>query len=335
MAHIFVPFTLSFALAYILNPVIANFEARGLRREVTVTAFYLCAGLAAVLLAGSLLRIAAEELAGLEERLPAALEQARRLPLNWQAKLAGYWPGGAVILSRWDANASAARLFEQAQNIPGYLLGILPLLSMFFLIPFISFFLLVEGPRPIDRLIQACPSRYVEQILHLISEIDASLGNYLRGLVVIAVAIAGASYLGLLILGVDQALMIALISGISSFVPYLGAVAGASIGGLIAAFQFGSVTAGLKVVLLFLLIRLADEAFLQPFVARFSFKLHPLVLLFTFMLGGELFGFIGLIFAVPAACVIKALFQAMWSWYSSAGRLVAPQIIDEAVVPYT
>lgn len=332
--HILVPFALSFALAYILNPLIANFEIRGLRREFTVVIFYLAAIAAAVLLAGGILNIAAEELKTLEQELPAILERARQLPLNFQTHLAAYWPGGAELAGHWDAKTYAAQILERAQNVPGYLMGILPLLSLLFLVPFISFFLLIEGPKPIAGLIQACPSRYVEQVLHLISEIDASLGNYLRGLVVIAAAIAGASFLGLLILGVNQALIIALLSGLSSFVPYLGAVVGAVLGGVIAAFQFGTMGAGLKVALLFVMIRLADEAFLQPFVARYSFKLHPLALLFTFMLGGELFGFVGLLFAVPAACVVKALFRVIWSWYSSETRLRAPEILDETVVPY-
>src|SRR5207248_4074409 len=193
----------------------------------------------------------------------------------------------------------------------------------------------MDGPASLERMIQRCPSRYVEQALHLVSEIDHSLGAYLRGLVLVAVALTLASFAGLWALGVNQAFWIAVLSGVSSFVPYLGAIVGMIVGGLMASFQFGAVTAGLKVVLLFLLIRLGDEMFLQPFIAKRSVHLHPLIFLFTFMTGGELFGFIGLVFAVPVACVIKALVEVGWSWYSSESRWRVAEEADQATVPFT
>lgn len=109
---------------------------------------------------------------------------------------------------------------------------------------------------------------------------------------------------------------------------------GALVGGTVAAIQFSSLTAGFKVVLLFTAIRLADESFLQPSIARYSVRLHPLIFLFSLMAGGELFGFVGLLFAVPAACVIKSLLQVSWDWYLSEvdwkGTIASPPAI-----PYT
>lgn len=331
--HVLIPFALSFALAYVMNPLITFFEVRGLRRSVVVAVLYLLALAAAVLAANTLISVVSGELTLLKTELPGYIARSRHFLENFQVQIARRLPYGSLIAGQ-VGESLIGPLVEGAQNLPGYLIGLVPLLSLLFLVPFIAFFLMIDGSNIIGGSIQACPSRYVEQGLHLLSEIDTSLGNYLRGIVIVAAAIAAASFVGLVLLEVNQALAIAVLSGVSSFVPYLGAAMGAVVGGLVATFQFGSAAAGLKVVALFIGIRLADEAFLQPVIAKHSVHLHPLVFLLSLMIGGEVFGFIGLVFAVPMACVLKALFKVGWSWYSSEARLVA-QTVDAAAIPYT
>jgi predicted PurR-regulated permease PerM len=332
---VLIPFALACTAAYVLNPLANACEVRGLRRQAVVVTAYIVALAALVLLAGRLVPLLGREFASLQDAAPAYAGRLKLSLLEMQRRLIEQAPFAAEQIRHLDANKALGRALELTQNLPSYLLSFFPLLSFLFLIPFISFFLLLDGSSSIDRMIQRCPSRYVEQALHLVSEIDHSLGAYLRGLVLVAVVLTIASYLGLIALGVNQAFWIAVLSGVSSFVPYLGAIVGMIAGGLAAAFQFGSAVAGLKVVLLFLLIRLADEILLQPYIAKHSVHLHPLVFLFTFMTGGELFGFIGLLFAVPVACVIKALINVGWSWYSTEARLAVDDAADVSVVPFT
>jgi predicted PurR-regulated permease PerM len=331
---VLIPFALAFAAAYILNPLAAAAEVRGLRRPVVVVIAYALVAGALALAANSLVPLAVDELSSLQQEAPA---YAARLKLSWldfRRVAAERLPFAAQRIEKADPGVVVAPLLETASNLPSYVMSAFPLLSLLFLIPFISFFALLDGPASIDSLIQRCPSRYVEQAMHLFSEIDRSLGAYLRGLIVIATAIGAASYVGLKVIGVNQAFWISLLAGVSSFVPYLGAVVGMVVGGLVAAFQFGTMVAGLKVVLLFLVIRLADEMILQPYIAKHSVHLHPLLFLFTFLTGGELFGFIGLLFAVPVACVIKALLNVAWSWYSSEAHWTLEES-DAPLAPYT
>ncbi|MFA6004198.1 MAG: AI-2E family transporter [Elusimicrobiota bacterium] len=328
------PFLLSFALAYILTPMIDAMETRGIRRFHIVLGFYLGAALFLYLLVQYLLPIVSLEISRLQANSPAYMAKAQHIASDLQVRAAKRIPHTGLPLEQLIGRALASAS-EQLQYLPSYLLGLFPLLSLFFLVPFITFFLLLDGPDIISAGIQACPSRYVEQAIHLISEIDASLGNYLRGILIVALAITGASYLGLLIMDVNSALAIALLSGVSSFVPYLGAIMGAVVGGTAAFMQFGKVTAGLKVVLLFFGIRLADEAFLQPFIAKYSVHLHPLMFLLALIVGGEMFGFMGLVFAIPAACVIKALLKVVWEWYLSQSRMKGHAPRACVSVPYT
>src|SRR5439155_22901166 len=130
-------------------------------------------------------------------------------------------------------------------------------------VPFITFFLLIDAKHSINGMIQACPSRYVEQILYLISEIDSSLGNYLRGILIEAVAVTVAAFIGLLALDINHSFAIAILTGLSSFVPYLDAAIGATVGRVAALIQFGTMASVLKVLILFAGIRFTDDWLVQ------------------------------------------------------------------------
>ncbi|HAZ08079.1 MAG TPA: hypothetical protein DCZ01_06060 [Elusimicrobia bacterium] len=331
--EVLTPFVLAAAFAYVVNPIITSFEAHGARRSILVAGGYLlavCLGAASYAGLKPLIR---EQFERLGADAPVYLRQIQKLADVQQAKLSRRLPLPPKVAQRALESMMGTGL-EKLQNIPSHLFGLVPLFAHALLIPFIGFFFLLDGPNGFASLIQAVPSRYVEQAIHLTSEIDTALGNYLRGIIIVALAITAASFAGLFLMGVDNAVAIAILSGVSSFVPYLGAVMGAVVGGGMALYQFGSLWAGVKVVVLFAGIRLADEIFLQPIIARHSVHLHPMVFLLALILGGEMFGFMGLVFAIPAACILKALLKVSWSWYASETGLEAPRD-PGAGVPYT
>lgn len=332
--HVLIPFFLSFALAYICNPVISALESRGLRRQQMVLAAYLSVAVLIYVGGNWLMPIITREVDNLQLNAPDYLKSAQNAGGRLQSYLAQHLPHGKQAVEHMTTNLYGP-ILENLQSLPTLLLGLFPLLSLFFLVPFITFFLLIDGPDMIASGIQECPSRYVEQALHLISEIDTSLGNYLRGIIIVALAIAAASFTGLMAMGINYALGIALLSGVSSFVPYLGVIMGSLVGFTVAFFQFGTPFAGLKVIALFFGIRMADEMLLMPFISKHSVHLHPLVFLLSLMIGGEVFGFIGLVFAIPAACIIKALAKVSWAWYSSETGLHGLDGYDATSIPYT
>ena len=328
-----VPFVLSFAVAYLANPVIAMFEGRGFRRDQTVLGLYLVIAGVISVSANFIVPAVATELALLQTQVPLYLHRAQDYLVHLQSQLAHRVPFGQALIQHVSLRMYEP-LMEHLQNIPKYLLGVVPLLSLLFLVPFIAFYILMDASRLIQQAIQACPSRYVEQALHLVCEVDESLGNYLRGVVIEALAVACAAFAGLTLLGVDYALAIAALSGVANVVPYAGPALGMLVGGLVAGFQFKSVAAGLKVVALFTGIRVADDALLQPVISRHAVNLHPLVYLLALMVGAEIFGFVGLLFVVPAACVVKVLLRLVWDWHlsGSAARLTPAA---QARIPYT
>lgn len=331
--HALTPFLLAAAFAYVLNPVVTYFEARGLRRAHLVIAGYLAVLALSVMAYAGLKSMVRTEAELFQIRAPAYLAQVQRMARTQQAQLTRKLPLPPAVAEHALSSALGGGM-HALQELPSRFLSLLPFLAHALLVPFIGFFFLLDAPAGVEHGIQLLPSRHVEQAIHLLSEIDTALGNYLRGIIIVAAAITIASFLGLFVMGVDNAIAIAVLSGASSFVPYLGAIVGALVGGGMAFYQFGTLAAGLKVVTLFVGIRLADEIFLQPIIAKHSVHLHPMVFLLALVLGGEMFGFLGLVFAIPAACILKALVQVTWSWYSSE-RGLPPQAADGAPVPYT
>jgi len=330
---VLIPFALSFSLAYLVNPIINHFQARGLRRDHMVLTLYLAIAGAITCAANWIFPATINELSLLQSKVPIYLKQSQQILHTLQSEAARRLPFAEPLIDHWNLKLYEP-LTEQLPKLPSYLLGLFPLFSLIFVVPFITFFLLSDSDKMLRRVIQLCPSRYVEQALHLLSEVDTSLGNYIRGVLIIVLAIGLSSYVGLRLLGVEYALAVATLAGASSLIPYLGAVLGAVVGGLVAFAQFRRATVPLQVLLLFLGIRLADEALIQPLVAKHTVKLHPLFFLLALMVGGKLFGFVGLLFAVPAACVLKALLKVAWDWYASEAQIASDIPPYDPTTPY-
>ncbi|MDP3542609.1 MAG: AI-2E family transporter [Elusimicrobiota bacterium] len=331
--HALAPFLLAAAFAYVLNPLVNRFEARGLRRTQLVVMGYLAAAALGLGAYAGLKSLIVSETELFQTRAPAYLSQLQKTVYAQQKELVKRLP-----LPPQEAEQALQSALGGAiavlQNIPSHLLSLLPFLAHLLLVPFIGFFFLLDGPGGVERGIQLCPSRYVEQALHLLSEVDTVLGNYLRGLVIVVTVIFVVSFFGLVALGIDNALFIAAIAGVSSVVPYFGLAMGVLVGGAMAAYQFGTFLAAMQVAALFIGIRIVEETLIQPIIARHSLHMHAMTNLFALIVGGATFGFLGLVFAVPAAGILKALVSVTWSWYASErGLALGPA--DGAAVPYT
>jgi len=328
------PFVLAAAFAYVLNPAVAYFEARGFRRLHLIVAGYLAAGALGFLVYVGVKSFVVNETIRLGANAPLYLKNLQKLAGVLELKLTRKLPLPPNVSAKALDSAVGAAL-ERLQDLPSQALGLLPLLLHGLLVPFIGFFFLLDASDGMGGLIQSAPSRYVEQAIHLLGEIDASLGGYLRGMLITGAVIGAVSFVGLVLLDVDNALAISALSGVCSVVPYMGAVIGILVGGAMAWYQFGTFWAFVKVALFFVGVRVADEILLQPVISKHSVHLHPMVNLLVLVLGGETFGFMGLVFAVPAACILKALIKVGWSWYASESGFELPPGAACEAVPYT
>ena len=329
---VLLPFLIAFLVAYVSNPLVNWFQSRGFRREVAVILIYGAVALVVSVLADPLRRVLESDMKRLQTQAPLDVTQAKHMISVFRDRLSARLPFGGSLLESWSA-VLYAPLIRRVQSVPKYFLAMLPIITYVFLVPVLSFYFLMDAPRAQGRLIQLCPSHYVEQLLHLLDEVDVIVGKYLKGVMLEACVVALLLATGLRFLGVHYFVAIAALAGVGCLVPYLGVLVSMGFGVLVAAFQFQSVWAGIKVAVLFASVKVADDVFLSPLLP--STSLHPVVFLLSLMIGGKLFGFGGLLLAIPIVSIARSLVKIMWLWYVSSAGLGTVAVTSALRVPYT
>jgi predicted PurR-regulated permease PerM len=329
---VLLPFIMAAALAYLLNPLVNWFEIRGMRRPPVVGLVFLVLLTTATLGSYVVASVMAQEAQKATRQMPVYVQRAETLLA--QLRRAAVSPQAAQtaplhqfpMLQRLIANRPLLDyVSEKGRTWPNQIVdkmaflasGILPLLEMAFLVPFVAFFLMLESHRLRDGLLGLVPPRYVEMTLNLLIEMDNALGNYLRGIFLEALCVACMAFVGFWIIDLDYALQIATVVGLANIIPYVGPVVGAILGTGVALFEWGSVIGVIKVLAVCASVRFIEDWFIQPIVLRHAVRLHPVMIVFALMAGAELYGFVGLLFAIPAACLLKTLVQVLWQWYRS------------------
>jgi predicted PurR-regulated permease PerM len=146
-------------------------------------------------------------------------------------------------------------------------------------------------------------------VVRLVREIDAVLAEFLRGQLTVMAALGTIYIAGLWLVGLQLAFIVGLTAGIVSFVPYLGVIVGVIIAGLAALLQFQDVLHVIGVVAVFGFGQILEGMVLSPLLVGDRIGLHPVAVIFAVMAGGQLFGFIGVLLALPVAAVIVVLLR--------------------------
>jgi predicted PurR-regulated permease PerM len=309
-------FFLGIVLAYLFNPFIVRLEARGYRRSRLVLGFYLVVIGGLVLAARILVPLAIGGMIAQKTRVVEFLDVLQRIPADierdWLTKL----PVGSEQAIA-AVHAGHDWIVQSVAGLPSALLELSPKLFDLALLPFITYFALVEGPGWVNALIRVCPNRHVEKVVSLVYQIDAALGSYIRGLMLDCLVFGVVTWTALTLLGVDYALEVAVFAGVVNVVPYLGPFSAGMVAAALAFMQFHSLGAVLRVMAAMVAIKFLDDWVFQPAIMRRAVHLHPLLLLFAILAGGQLFGFFGLVFAVPVAATLQAAVQVLHDWYST------------------
>ncbi len=323
------PFVLSAALAYILSPIIKYFEVRGIKRTYAVAGLYVGAGALLFIVVFLLMHFLSFELESLKEDWPAYAGRMQQFVTAHNARLVGKYPFMASL-------HLASKLDRLLELVPRLILSLLPILTLLFIVPFITFFMLLGGAGIIDYVLDHVPSRHAEIIMHIASRIDSSLGNYLRGILSEALVIFLLAFTGLLVMDLNYAAVIAILIGVSSLVPYLGAIVGAVLSSIVAYMQFGGdIMPIIKILIFFTCIRFFDDWFLQPYIMKKAVDLNPAVILLALMAGGEIGGIWGVIFSIPVICIIKEILQIAIELQETEFRWKPKPEPTRISIPYT
>lgn len=177
------------------------------------------------------------------------------------------------------------------------------------LIPFVSVFLLRDGPRIKRRVVALVPNRYFEFTLEALYNVDRQVGNYFRGLLLEVFVVTLLSIGVLWGLGVQSYVLLGFVAGITTVIPYVGSVLGGSIAVLVHLTTTGDPSAAAFVLLGFLGIQIVDEGLIQPLVFAQTVNLHPLEVLAAVWVGAQAAGALGTILAIPLAGAGKVVLK--------------------------
>jgi predicted PurR-regulated permease PerM len=228
----------------------------------------------------------------LEEKLPGDFMKDFDLKAKVDDILGG--------VSKGAVSAATSLLLSVASN-----------LIYVFLLPMIVFLLLQDGPFFHYQLINAIPNRYFEVVYRLIHRVDDQLGGYIRGVMIVAFCVGSVCTLGLWICGLNYFFVIGPLMGLLNIIPIFGPMIGMAVAALAMIFQTGEIGTILCPVLVGVSAQVLDNVAFTPIAVSRSVDLHPLLVLLMTLIGGELFGLVGLILAVPLTATVKVVWQAI------------------------
>ena len=314
LAPILTPFLIAATLAYLGDPLVDKFEAYRWPRTAGVVLVF--GVLLMLLLAGVLLLVPVleEQIITLVAKWPAFVDWVQFTLVPWLARTMGVDARTLnleqfkqALMAHWQtAGGFAAMLFASASSSGLALLG---WVANLILIPVVTFYLLRDWDVLVAHIRQLLPRQVEATVVRMAGEVDGVLGAFLRGQLLVMAALAGVYTLGLWIIGLDVAFLIGLIAGLLSFVPYLGFIIGIALAGIAAYLQFQEWMPLVWVALAFGIGQMLESMLLTPMLVGDKIGLHPVAVMFAVMAGGHLFGFIGVLLALPVAAVIMVLLR--------------------------
>jgi len=324
MAEIFTPFLTAFILAYALRPICLWFETHRMPRALAA-ALAMVIGLTLVFLILSLLiSLLKYEIPLIKAQLPDWIANTQawlgpklsefHISLDWSALKTSVTQ---KITEHINDNADSLMsstvetvLMSGSSVIAGFVNAVL--------IIFVMFYLLMDWSHFFSLVKNIVPLRAQETVHHLAMHTDGLLSQYLRGMLIVISIMAVYYSAGLSLIGVKGAAALGAFTALMIVIPYIGITLGLTLASLSALLQFGPGTEIIGVLILFGIGQFLEGFFLTPRLVGERIGLHPVAVLFALLLFGKLFGFFGVLLALPISAVSLVLVKYLWSIYTQS-----------------
>lgn len=322
LRSVLLPFVAGAAVAYFLDPVADALERRGFSRTLataTITALFLLLVVGIVLV---LVPALESQVSGFLHRVPEYLKAI-------EGRIAPLWAQAAKFLPKTqiqNLTESARGMLGQGASwvlslIGGVLtsgLALVNLLSLLVIAPVVSFYLLRDWDRIVDQIDGLLPRRHANTIRALAQEADTVLAGFVRGQATVCLALGTFYAVGLTLVGLDLGLVVGLSAGLISFIPYVGTVLGFVVSMGLALAQFSDTLPIVLVGAVFVTGQFIEGNFLSPWLVGERVGLHPVWMIFALLSGGTLFGFVGILLAVPVAAVLGVMVRHFLGRYRTS-----------------
>ena len=335
LAPVLTPFVAAALLAYIGDPMADRLQRLKLPRTLAVVAVFLLTFLMLGLLVLLILPLIRSQVGAFLDALPEIVRQVEQVWLPNIAEMLDFEVGddvglGAFVARYGDmAGSWGTKVLVSVSQSGGALAA--AVLSLF-LVPILTFYLLRDWDLIVAHIGALVPSEQRGTVASLAKETDEVLGGFLRGQVLVMLSLAVIYSIGLALVGVEFAVAIGVVSGLVSFVPYLGFVFGIALASLTVVLEPEPLWQLVGVVATFAVAQGIEGSLLTPKLVGDRIGLHPVLIIFAVAAGGQLFGFFGILLALPAAAVLSVLVRFAYDRYLKDHPEI---VIDEFVEDVT
>ncbi|WP_144378355.1 AI-2E family transporter [Mesorhizobium amorphae] len=311
-SNILLPFVAGMVLAYFLDPVADRLERFGLSRVMATVVILIAFIVVLVLAFVILVPVLASQMAGFAEKLPDYLTRLQALVTNFDPK----W-----LEQRFGVNAASLKdglnsvlssglglvttVFQSLWNSG---MALVSVASLFVVTPVVAFYMLLDWDRMVATVDSWVPRDHVETVRQISADINSATAGFVRGQGTLCLVLGAMYAVGLTLTGLNFGILIGLFAGLISFIPYVGSLTGLVLAIGVAIVQFWpDWTMIVAVAAVFFIGQFIEGNILSPKLVGKSVGLHPVWLMFALFAFGALFGFVGLLIAVPAAAAIAVL----------------------------
>lgn len=303
---LFFSFALAVLISYLLNPLVNAITKKGMSRVWGILFAYLALFFitAAIFMYG-IPRIVSQ-LNTISETVPYYTAQVQEITRSIQSRYTGLGiPLGVRQVIDERIQWVEEIILKVVSDSLAAIVGTLGYIFKILLAPVLSFYILKDIDLIKKRAISAIPQNWREEAVELFREIDKVLGSFVRGYLLIAAIVGGMTAAAMAALGVEFALMLGIFAGLAEIIPYFGPIIGAVPAVGLAILK--SKWLAIKVAIAFLVIHQVEGNIISPKILGDKVGLHPLVVIFSLLAGGELYGLPGMLLAVPVAAMLKVI----------------------------
>jgi len=304
LSDVISPFLISALLAYLLNPIIHFLERKGLIRIYSVILVYIIFLCMVVLIGLIIVPKLFKDISVLVESVPIYAKQFDKLYKSFQdGYINSNLPQGLKDIIDENIILIQSIVLNFLQNVADSLINIFSQLFNYIIVPVLTFYMLKDSEYFKNQLILFLPRKKRSKILQLFKDIDNVFGKYIRGQIFISSVVGILTTIALVLIRVKYALTLGIFASISNIIPYFGPIIG-MIPTVIFAF-LDSPTKAIYATGAYILIQQIESGIITPKIIGESVGIHPIYIIMALIIGGKIFGIVGLVIAVPFAAVIK------------------------------
>ena len=311
------PFIGAFLIAYLFSPLVDKLHNIGLPRWLSISCVFIGIGVVIFLAMWFLVPLVWEQLMYAKKNIPGNIHWLNYTFLPWLSNTFNLVPMeidteqmSAAIMEYIQTNYSADSIQAMILKVAQSGLNFIQIGGTIVLIPIIAFYFLLDWERMLDSMRRLIPRKYEKSTLTIVGECHEVLGAFVKGQFLVMFLLGVVYAMGLQLIGLEVGIIIGMIAGLASIIPYLGFAVGIISAVIACLFQFGLDWVHLALVLVVFMVGQAIEGYiLQPFLLGDKIGLSPVAVVFAVLAGAQLAGLLGMLIALPVAAVIVVLLR--------------------------